>query len=40
MTEVMKNIEKDPAQRDMLLKLSSLSQKYSVLQELSDTNHF
>lgn len=35
MTEMMRNLESDPAQRDMLLKLSGLSQRYSILQELS-----
>ena len=40
MTEVMKNLEADPAQRDSLLKLSSLCESYTGLQELSDTDQF
>ena len=40
MTEMMKNIHKNPTHRDMLLKLSGLSQKYSILQELAYTTHF
>ena len=40
MTEVMKHLKENPTQRDMLLKLGGLSQRYNVLHELAYTSHF